>query len=292
MFGASVALWDGAAFQEAGLAKRLKADARDRHVNPLAVGDEVEVEQADSAPLRVVAIRPRRTFLERATGDPRGRTQVIAANASQAVIVSSIADPPFRAGLVDRWALLAHRGGLTPILCLNKVDMGTPEEAARVASEAAFPLESVMVSAHTGAGIDELRALLVDHMTVLVGHSGVGKSSLLRRLVPGADPATGALSAKSGKGKHTTSSSRLYHLPEGGIVIDTPGVRSVNIGATDVEEVSGVFREIAEAPGCRFHPCTHRAEPGCAVLAGVASGAIPRAIYSRYRKLLEEVTVP
>jgi ribosome biogenesis GTPase / thiamine phosphate phosphatase len=287
-----VALWDGTSFHEAGLSGRLKADSRHRHVNPLAVGDEVDVESGDSTPLRVVGIRPRRTFLERATGDPRGRTQVIAANASQAVIVSSIADPPFRAGLVDRWALLAHRGGVLPILCLNKVDLGSEEEARRIAAEAAFPLESVQVSAHTGAGIEQLRALLADHTTVLVGHSGVGKSSLLRSLVPGADPATGVLSAKSGKGKHTTSSSRLYLLPEGGIVIDTPGVRSVNIGVTEVDEVSGVFREIAEAPPCKFRPCTHRAEPGCTVLAGVQSGAIPRSIYSRYRKLLEEVMVP
>jgi len=286
-----VALWDGTGFQEAGLARRLKAEARDRHVNPLAVGDEVEVETTGST-LQVVAVGPRRTFLERATGDPRGRTQIIAANASQCVIVSSIADPPFRAGLVDRWALLAHRGGLTPILCLNKIDRGTPEEAAAVAAEAAFPLEGVLVSAQTGAGIDQLGSLLQGHSTVLVGHSGVGKSSLLRRLVPGAEPATGALSAKSGKGKHTTSSARLYPLPDGGIVIDTPGVRSVNIGETEAEEVSNVFREIAEAPPCKFRPCTHRVEPGCSVLAGLESGSIPRPIYSRYRKLLEEVAVP
>lgn len=257
-------------------------------MNPFAVGDEVDVEASD-ADLRVVAVRPRRTFLERATRDPRGRTQVIASNATQAVIVASVADPPFRPGLVDRWALLARRGGLAPILCLNKTDRATREEAARVAAEASFPLESVLVSARTGAGVGDLRALLEDHATVLVGHSGVGKSSLLRLLVPGADPATGALSAKSGKGRHTTSSARLYPLPGGGTVIDTPGVRSVHIGETGVAEVSVVFREIADAPPCRFRPCTHRVEPGCSVLAGLESGAIPKAIYSRYRKLLEEV---
>jgi ribosome biogenesis GTPase len=292
MFGATVTVWNGAGFREAALAGRLKTEARGRHLNPLAVGDEVDLEESGAGPPRVVGVRPRRTFLERATGDRSGRTQIIAANASQAVIVSSIADPPFRPGLVDRWALLAHRGGLTPVLCLNKADLADPDEAARVASDASFPMECVAVSAHTGAGVDRLRTTLAGHSTVLVGHSGVGKSSLLRLVAPGADPVTGALSAKSGKGKHTTSSARLYPLPEGGDVIDTPGVRSVTLGTTDAAEVAAAFPEIASAPPCRFRPCTHRSEPGCSVLAGLAGGRLSPATYARYRKLLEEASVP
>lgn len=107
------------------LAGQLRSGADSRHTNPLAVGDEVEIEQGQSNPYRVVSLRKRRTRLERPTHDPRGRTQVIAANATHAVIVSSIAEPPFRPGLVDRWGLLARRGGLHPILCLNKTDLGT-----------------------------------------------------------------------------------------------------------------------------------------------------------------------
>ena len=255
------------------------------------MGDEVEVEPGDAGPMRVVAVAPRRTFLERSTGDSRGRTQIIAANATQAVIISSLAEPPFRPGLVDRWGLLARRGGLEPVLCLNKVDLGTHEEAERAIAEAAIPLEAVTVSAENGSGIDRLMELTAGRASVFVGHSGVGKSTLLRRLIPNADALVGAVSAKNLKGRHTTTSSRLYPLPGGGIVIDTPGVRSVLLGQTDVGEVAAVFSEIAEAPPCRFRTCTHRTEPGCSVLQGLESGTVPSAVYARYRKLLEEAEV-
>ncbi len=292
VYGASVELWDGRSSpRDAVLAGNLKAARDSRHSNPLAVGDEVEVEESDGGPLRVVQVLPRRSFLERATGDPRGRTQVIAVNAAQVVIVSSLAEPPFRPGLVDRWALLARRGGLTPLLCLNKVDLGTPDQAERAIAEAAIPLEAVTVSAETGYGIDALLKQLHERTSVFVGHSGVGKSSLLRHLVPDSGAITGAVSAKNRKGRHTTASARLYRLPKGGHIIDTPGVRSVQLGQTGVEEVAAVFQEIAEAPPCRFRPCTHRTEPGCSVLAGLESGVIPRPVYTRYRKLLEEAEV-
>ena len=140
--------------------------------------------------------------------------------------------------------------------------------------------------------MDRLREIVVDTTTVFVGHSGVGKSSLLHALLPDIDLQTGELSAKSGKGKHTTTSARLYHLPEGGMLIDTPGVRSISLGRAEAAEVAAVFSEISEAPPCRFRTCTHRAEPGCSVLAGLESGAVPRVVYTRYRRLLEEAEVP
>jgi ribosome biogenesis GTPase len=216
---------------------------------------------------------------------------VVAANAEQAVIVSSAAEPPFRHGLVDRWALLARRGGIDPVLCLNKIDLVTTAEAERMIAEAAIPLPFVLVSVKTGAGMNELRGLLRERNSVMVGHSGVGKSSLLRHLVPDVEIVTGELSVKSGKGRHTTSSARLYALPEGGHVIDTPGVRSVALGDTTAAEVAGNFPEIGGTAPCRFSTCTHRMEPGCSVLAGVEDGTIPRHIYARYRKLLLEAEV-
>jgi ribosome biogenesis GTPase len=240
-----------------------------------------------------VAIAPRETRLERSAGahGPYSRTQTIAANASQAVIVASLREPPFRPGLVDRWSLLARRGGMTPLLALNKADLGTEEEARRAVAEACIPLEAIRVSASTGFGIEELRKHLVGQASVFVGHSGVGKSSLLRLLIPDADAATGEVSAKNLKGRHTTSSSRLYSLNEGGYLIDTPGVRSVVLGETQASEAADVFPEIGNAPPCRFRGCTHRMEPGCTVLEGLKSGAVPEIVYTRYRKLLEEVEV-
>lgn len=292
VFGLTALIWDGESAREASLASRLKIEADPSRSNQLAVGDEITVEEG--APPRIVAVSPRRTRLERAATGSRGRglTQVIAANAEQTMIVSSLDDPPFRPGLVDRWTLLALRGGMEPALCLNKADLGTREAAQRLVEEAGIPLETVIVSARTGAGMDDLRGRLAGRASILVGHSGVGKSSLLRLLVPGAEAATGELSERTRKGRHTTSSSRLYRLPQGGTLIDTPGVRSVVLGPTTADEVAGAFREIAHAEPCRFRPCTHRAEPGCSVLAGLESGTVPRTVYRRYRKLLEEAGLP
>jgi ribosome biogenesis GTPase len=289
--GASVVLWDGHAFQDAMLGGQIKAATDPRHMNAIAVGDEVDVEPSGSGPLRVISRRERRTHLERAANDPRSRVQIIAANATRALIVSSLRDPPFRPGLVDRWALLARRGGMEPWLCLNKVDLGSQTEAERAVAEAAIPLTAHFLSATTGWGLNELRDAIAGDSTVMVGHSGVGKSSILRLLVPGADASTGDVSAKNKKGRHTTSSSRLYPLPGGGVVIDTPGVRSVPLGRAEVGEVVSVFAEIADAPPCRFRTCTHRTEPGCSVLQGLEAGSVPRPIYARYRRLLEEAEV-
>ena len=290
MFGSSALVWDGTEILPASLGPKLRSKSKSRS-SVLAVGDSVEVERDLEGALSIVSIAPRQTALARAGVEGRD-PQIVAANAEQAVIVSSAAEPPFRPGLVDRWALLAHRGGISPMLCLNKADLVTSEEAARMIADAAIPLPYVLVSAKTGSGIAELKEALQGITSVLVGHSGVGKSSLLRRLIPEEQIVTGALSEKSGKGRHTTSSARLYRLPEGGLVIDTPGVRSVALGGTGPAEVASVFPEIQDAPPCRFTSCTHRMEPGCSVLAGVQAGVIPENVYARYRKLLLEVLVP
>ena len=286
MFGARALVWDGASVLSATLDPGLKKEAG-RGMSVLAVGDEVEVARLNGGELSIVAVAPRRTHLARSTGENRD-SQVIAANAERAVIISSADEPPFRPGLVDRWALLAHRGGLTPFLVLNKVDLVSVEEAERMIAEAAVPLSYMIGSAKTGSGMEELRESLRGRTSVFVGHSGVGKSTILRRLLPGTEITTAEVSGKSGKGRHTTTSARLYPLPEGGHVIDTPGVRSVSLGETTVAERAGIFPEIRDAGSCRFTSCTHRVEPGCAVLEGVRSGTIPESVYARYLKLLHE----
>jgi len=247
----------------------------------------VEVAANGQGGLSIVAVLPRRTHLGRSSGENR-EPQVIAANAERAVIVSSADEPPFRAGLVDRWALLAHRGGLTPFLILNKVDLVTVAQAEKMIADAAVPLSYMLGSAKTGTGMEELRESLRGTTSVFVGHSGVGKSSILRQLLPGTPITTGEISGKSGKGKHTTTSAKLYPLPGGGHVIDTPGVRSVSLGETSTAEAASIFPEIRDAGRCRFSSCTHRMEPGCAVLEGVRTGTVPESVYARYRKLLLE----
>jgi ribosome biogenesis GTPase / thiamine phosphate phosphatase len=290
VLGTALLLWDGRAFHEATVTKRIKTDAS-WAASLVAVGDRVEVEEGGQGMLRVVGVGPRTSFLARAARAARGgrdRVQVIAANADQAVIVSSAADPPFRPGLVDRFALLALRGGMTPLLCLNKVDLAGPEEARRLVGESCLPLDAVHVSAARGDGLDALRGALAGRTSVLVGHSGVGKSSLLGRLFPSESFATREVSGRTRKGRHTTASARLYPLPEGGHVIDTPGVRAVPLGTIHPTEVAELFPEIHGAAPCRFRPCTHLREPGCTVREGVASGAIPERVYARYARLLAE----
>jgi len=286
MFGARALVWDGASVLPAALDPKLKKESG-RGMSVLAVGDEVEVARSNGGELSIVAVAPRRTHLARSTGENRD-SQVIAANVERAVIIASADDPPFRPGLVDRWALLALRGGLTPFLVLNKVDLVSVEEAERMIAEAAVPLSYMLGSAKTGSGMEELRESLRGTTSVFVGHSGVGKSTILKRLLPGTEIATGAVSGKSGKGRQTTTSARFYPLPGGGHVIDTPGVRSVSLGETTTAEYASVFPEIRDAGPCRFSTCTHRVEPGCAVREGVENGTIPENVYARYLKLLHE----
>jgi len=286
MFGPSALVWDGVSLLPASLDPKLKREAG-RGASVLAVGDDVEIAKAGDGTISIVSVAPRRTQLGRSSGENRD-VQVVAANVERAVIIASADDPPFRPGLVDRWALLALRGGLTPFLVLNKVDLVSVDEAERMIAEAAVPLSYMLGSAKTGSGMEELRESLRGTTSVFVGHSGVGKSTILKRLLPGTEIATGAVSGKSGKGRQTTTSAKFYPLPGGGHVIDTPGVRSVSLGETTTAEYASVFAEIRDAGPCRFSSCTHRVEPGCAVLEGVRNGTVPENVYARYRKLLVE----
>jgi ribosome biogenesis GTPase len=286
MFGPSALVWDGVSLLPASLDPKLRKEAG-RGASVLAVGDEVEIAKAGDGTISIVSVAPRRTHLGRSSGENRD-VQVVAANVERAVIIASADDPPFRPGLVDRWALLALRGGLTPFLVLNKVDLVSVDEAERMIAEAAVPLSYMLGSAKTGSGMEELRESLTGTTSVFVGHSGVGKSTILKRLLPGTEIATGAVSGKSGKGRQTTTSAKFYPLPGGGHVIDTPGVRSVSLGETTTAEYASVFPEIRDAGSCKFSSCTHRMEPGCAVLEGVRNGTIPENVYARYRKLLVE----
>jgi ribosome biogenesis GTPase len=292
MFGPSALVWDGVTIFPASLDPKLKKEARRGQI-VLVVGDEVETERGKDGALSITAVAERRTHLARSGGEGQ-ESKVIAANVERAVIIASADEPPFHPAVVDRWALLARRGGLTPFLVLNKIDLVSVEDAKRMIEEAAVPLSYMLGSAKTGDGMEELRDAIQGNTSVFVGHSGVGKSTILRRLLPDTDTpiVTGEVSGKTGKGKQTTTSSRLYPLPGGGHVIDTPGVRSVSLGIVSASEAADVFLEIRDAGPCRFATCTHRTEPGCAVLAGVKDRSIPESVYARYRKLLLEAEVP
>lgn len=248
------------------------------HTNvSVAPGDRVAIRHE-----KVAAIAERRTTLSRTDPANPHRERVIAANIDVLVIVAAIADPPFRPGLVDRYLVAAARGGIQPILCITKIDLEEPGNTAELYRRAGVPV--VCCSIADGRGVDELNGLLAGNLAVFAGHSGVGKSSLLNALGSGEYARTGGVSEGSGKGRHTTTSSRLYELKNGARIIDTPGIREFGLGAVTAAEVSAAFPEFAEC-GCRFRDCRHREEPGCGVIAAVEAAKIARTRYESYLRL-------
>jgi ribosome biogenesis GTPase len=251
----------------------------------LAVGDEVEFDCERGVLERIL---PRRTQLARLRPGTRGELQVVAANVDRVAIVCSVAEPPFRAGLVDRFMLAAHAGGLEPLLVVNKLDLlGGAELPAEIAAYREI-LPTLAVSARSGAGLAELRAALRAARSVLAGHSGVGKTSLLNALEPELQLATGEL-VRRGRGRHTTTRASWIRLGADSVVIDTPGVREIASGPVDPELLMRVYPDVARfAADCRFRDCAHRAEPGCAVRAAVEGGALPASRLAGLQRLLTE----
>lgn len=247
------------------------------------VGDCVAFDGAQ----RLVAIEPRRTVLARPDPQRAHVELVIAANVDVGVIVVAGAEPAFRPGLIDRALVALERGGVAPVIAINKADLvdaatrAAIEEHVAVYRELGLPV--VWTSTTARAGLDELQALLAGRTCVFVGHSGVGKSSLLNRLDPARARTVGAGRAFDGKGRHTTTAAELAFLPGGTRLIDTPGVRSFGLGRVD--DLLEAFPDLAEAArGCRFGNCGHAGEAGCAL--GEASDPVVRrrfAIFTRLR---------
>ena len=248
----------------------------------LVVGDAVRV---DGDRIELV---PRTTeLLRRSAG---GGVHVVAANLDALCVVAAV-DPPARAGLMDRAVVAARAAGVRPVRVVNKSDLPDPSgvvAAMQARADASLTLQ--LVSARTGAGIDALAALLASlGRAALVGPSGVGKSSLLNRLMPGAELPTRELSAARGAGMHTTTTSTLWRLPGGGELVDTPGVREyglVDVPPADLAAYFPAFAVVLE--GCRFRDCRHDREPGCAVRKAVEDGRVPEERYVAYRTLLAE----
>jgi ribosome biogenesis GTPase / thiamine phosphate phosphatase len=255
--------------------------ARELGRTPIVVGDDVGIVgdlsgQPDSL-ARIIRRGPRRTVLRRTADDTDPAERVVVANADQLLIVVALADPPPRTGLVERALIAAYTGGLAPILCLTKSDLAPPEPfAAQFAG-----LDLTIVTAGRDDPLDVVAPLLVGKVTVLLGHSGVGKSTLVNRLVPEADRAIGDVSGV-GKGRHTSSQSVALPLHDSGWVIDTPGIRSFGLAHIAPDDVMVAFSDLAEAIEDCPRGCGHMgppADPECALdaLTGHAADRVAAA---------------
>lgn len=255
------------------------------NLGALVTGDEVIFRAGDPTGV-VVAVQPRRSLLERP--DAYGKLRPVAANIDQIGLV--IAPEPLPHGnLIDRYLVAAEHACIAPFLVLNKTDLDTSPIEALVERYARVGYEVLRASVRGADGLQALKARLDQRNSALVGQSGVGKSSLIKALLPGEEIRVGALSHAEAKGRHTTTTARLFHLAAGGNLIDSPGIREFGMQHLDRQTLIEGFREFRPLLGhCRFRDCRHRNEPGCALLAAIARGDISPARVASFRQLLEE----
>lgn len=240
----------------------------------------------DAGEAAVVERLPRGTELTRP--DARGRAEVLAANIDQLVVVCA-PEPPADPFIIDRYLAAAEVMGAGALVVRNKSELEGENAPDGLDEYRAASYPVLRVSAHAGNGLDALRAALASHRSLLVGQSGVGKSSLLNALVPGLGVATANISSATGEGKHRTTATSLHSLPGGGELLDSPGVRDFAPALADPRLAAAGFREImTAADDCRFSNCRHMREPGCAVKAAVDAGTFSARRYESYRRLLRQ----
>lgn len=266
--------------------------------NPIAVGDVVEIvpddSDANAKNAMITEIGGRRNYIVRSSPHGRNKKHIIAANLDQAMLICTIREPRTSLGFIDRFLVTAAAYHIPAVLVFNKKDIyRTKEMELFEAIEAlytgiGYPVK--LISATGMEGIEEIRAMLKDKTTLMSGHSGVGKSSLINDLVPGLDLRTTAVSGWSGKGLHTTTFAEMYDLPSGGCLIDTPGVREFGIVDMEKSELSHYFLEMQPyLSQCQFNNCLHINEPGCAVKEAVEAGEIDPERYVSYATILESI---
>lgn len=261
----------------------------------LAIGDEVVAARRGDA-WKIELVQPRRSRLSRPQPHDPTVERTFAANVDIAILVLSIRQPPLRAGLADRFVVSCQRGNVEPAIVVNKSDLAPDEDPEELHRYRAMGLHVIRTSVKTGDGLDQLAGVIRGRTCVLVGHSGVGKSSMLAALLErfggGVDHTirTGEVNRKVGMGRHTTTASTLYDLGASTWIIDTPGVRQFGLWDLTPQLLSASFPEFDDfSPSCRYNDCTHSHEPDCAVQKAVDEGEIEEARYETYLRLLAEL---
>lgn len=264
-----------------------------RSTNPVAVGDRVEIIRNQEGTAFINAIEDRRNYIIRKSQNLSKQSHILAANVDQAFLVVTVNYPQTSTTFIDRFLSSAEAYSVPVTLVFNKTDLLSDEE--RHFQDMMMTLydtvgyRCIAISAANGDGVDELLPLLHDRITLLSGNSGVGKSTLINRILPGVNLRTAEISDSHNTGMHTTTFSEMLQLPNGGYLIDTPGIKGFGTFNMEPEEISSYFKEIFRfSKDCRFNNCTHTHEPGCAVLKAVEDHYIAASRYQSYLSMLND----
>lgn len=264
-----------------------------RSTNPVAVGDRVELVANQEGTAFISAIEDRRNYIIRKSQNLSKQSHILAANVDQAFLLVTVNHPQTSTIFIDRFLASAEAYRVPVVLIFNKSDLLTEDELhyerMMMTLYQTIGYACHEVSAATGEGVGQLIPLLQDKITLLSGNSGVGKSTLINRILPNANLRTAEISDAHNTGMHTTTFSEMLELPEGGYLIDTPGIKGFGTFDMEPEELTSYFKEIFKfSEGCRFSNCTHTHEPGCAVLAAVENHHIAASRYQSYLSMLED----
>ncbi|MCI6503989.1 MAG: ribosome small subunit-dependent GTPase A [Prevotella sp.] len=270
-----------------------------RSTNPIAVGDRVEIQQADDTTAYITEIKDRRNYVIRKSSNLSKQSHIIAANVDQAMLIVTINHPVTSTTFIDRFLASAEAYRIPVVIVFNKTDLLCEEEQHYLDMMRTLydtvGYKSLAISATTGSGIEALRTMLDGKITLFSGNSGVGKSTIINALIPGANLRTAEISDAHNQGTHTTTFSEMLPIPltspeeKQGWIIDTPGIRGFGTFNIEPEELTSYFKEIFRfSKDCRFSDCTHTHEPGCAVLKAVEDHYISASRYQSYLSMLED----
>lgn len=264
-----------------------------RSTNPVAVGDRVDIDINKEGTAFITEIADRVNYIVRRASNLSKLSHIIAANLDQAMLIVTVNYPITTTVFIDRFLATAEAYRVPVKLVFNKIDRYRPEDnellgvLINLYTTIGYPCSTLC--ARTEEGLDGLRADLKDKITLLSGHSGVGKSTIINKLVPGVDLKTGDISEYHNKGMHTTTFSEMIPLPDGGYLIDTPGIKGFGTIEMEKAEISHYFPEIFKfSSGCKFSDCSHRHEPGCAVLQAMGDHYISESRYKSYLSILQD----
>lgn len=264
-----------------------------KSTNPVAVGDRVEVENAESEAPVIKTIYPRENYLIRKATRLSKQTHIIAANIDQAVVIVTLSSPRTSTGFIDRFLVTAETYHIPSVIIFNKIDLYRDKISVKhlemVRLYESIGYRCINASAKTGENIDQINELLSGKVSLFAGHSGVGKSAIANAIDPELNLKTGVISDTHNKGKHTTTFAQMHALKNGGYLVDTPGIKEFGLVDMEKIEVAQRFPEMRNRMhNCYFNNCIHTNEPGCAIKEAVEKGEIPLSRYNNYLNILDD----